>query len=470
MDLAREILELVEQRCEQSAVKGDEDLRKRYQGWVWAMKANIAHHLAQLGWNEPLAKECILSVIKKSPHSSNYLYTFAYVKMVFAARADPPRFEEIRDAKRMLEEAQSRNRKKARDLNTTGFGRQALADTFVSSKPQRPEVGTMLRPLLMALSKVLLLLAALHSSAGYADSGAPTTRAQGVEQGIRRGMAWIDAHPASLADTGLLETLEELITFYLLKNHSKDASDQAYYRSQVEQRQRAIVPYIAAQAKTRDYLEDDWSPVIYLLAAHIMDRFGQDISGYRVIIQDILAHYAALYTPSASAQLWTALYLERLGYVPPPPGAGALKRSRLVTELSTHELMNRLDSTARKGGNEAEDTAAISDLIHEVFALTDFGALAPPVLIAQHRPYFTKLFGRALQWASAGNGIDILAELLICTELLHLQEGASQSRAVDVLLQNQREDGTFGPIPLPRSNPYRHGVLTSVVALSFARH
>ena len=44
-------------------------------------------------------------------------------------------------------------------------------------------------------------------------------------------MAWIDAHPASLADTGLLEPLEELITFYLLKNHSQDAAAQAYYHS-----------------------------------------------------------------------------------------------------------------------------------------------------------------------------------------------------------------------------------------------
>ena len=192
------------------------------------------------------------------------------------------------------------------------------------------------------------------------------------------------------------------------------------YHSQVEQRQRAIVPYLAAQAKTRDYLEDDWSPVIYPLAAHIMDRFGQDISGYRVIIEDILAHHAALYTSSVSAQLWTALYLKRLGYVPPPAGSSALKRSRLVTELSTHDLMNRLDLAVRKGGNQAEDIAAIYDLTHEVFALTDFGALAPPAFIAQHRPYFNKLFDRALQWASAGQAVDILAELLICTELLHL--------------------------------------------------
>jgi hypothetical protein len=110
----------VEKRREQIAVQNDEGLRKLYQDRVWEMKANIAYHLAQLGRNEPRAKEYIWSVMKEAPeHLDNYagyLGTYAYVKMVYAARADPPRFEEIRDAKRMLEEALSRNGQEACSL------------------------------------------------------------------------------------------------------------------------------------------------------------------------------------------------------------------------------------------------------------------------------------------------------------------------------------------------------------------
>jgi hypothetical protein len=288
-----------------------------------------------------------------------------------------------------------------------------------------------------------------------------------IDRAIARGQAWIEANPANFAETGLLEVVEELIAFYLLNNHSDDAGDQAAYREQVRMRQRAIVPYNGDNAKTLSYRYDPFAALNYLIAAQIVQSFGLDISSYRAIIDDMARHQAQLVPPSVSMQLWSSLYLERLGYSADLSVADLTRQTALATEPQTRALSRMLTDVEATGAGEL--LPALYIMTHEVFALTDFGALPPPALIAASRTDYQRLFEQAVTWATDAASIDILAELLVCVQLLGLDEVPALPRAIELILSYQLADGSFGAVKPDRPNPYRHGVLTAVSALALSR-
>jgi hypothetical protein len=299
----------------------------------------------------------------------------------------------------------------------------------------------------------------------------PATRAESgtIDQAVTRAMAWIEANPASLSETGLLEVVEELIAFYVLNNHSTDPAERAAYFVQVQKRQGLLVPYNESNAKTRLYRDDPFAPVEYVLAAQIMKSFGMDTASYRVIIDDMVSTPALLDSAPVSMQLWTHLYLQRLGYAPAVSIEDLVKRSTLATEPHTQALLRDLTANRSAGYDAAPVVRALYDMTHQVFALTDFGALPPPALISGQRAYCGRLFDEAIAWASNAESIDILAELVVCARLLGLDEVPALPHALNVLIDQQLEDGSFGVTKPDRPNVYRHGVLTSIAALSLAR-
>jgi hypothetical protein len=69
------------------------------------MKLNLAYNLAQTGKSDEVAKWVSSEVWRADPSAPEAMDTYVYVRMVFAARAKPPRFDEICEARDMFEGA-----------------------------------------------------------------------------------------------------------------------------------------------------------------------------------------------------------------------------------------------------------------------------------------------------------------------------------------------------------------------------
>ena len=189
---------------------------------------------------------------------------------------------------------------------------------------------------------------------------------------------------------------------------------------------------------------------------------------YRSIIDDMVANHPDLYPARDTMQLWIAVYMERLGYVTATPVAALLESSTLRRDPHNGTLLNRLELDGDEVSDRQATVQAVYDMTHEVFALTDFGALPAPAEMTAQRDYYAVLFDRAIRWAMKASEIDILAELLVSAHLLGLDDLPSMSAAVDLIVRVQEEDGSFGVTNPDRPNGRRHGVLTSVLALKTA--
>jgi len=71
----------------------------------------------------------------------------------------------------------------------------------------------------------------------------------------------------------------------------------------------------------------------------------------------------------------------------------------------------------------------------------------------------------AIAWARRESAIDVLAERICCAHLLELHDLAAVPAGVQLIIDSQQEDGSFGVTNPERADGRRHGVLTCLLAL-----
>lgn len=110
------------------------------------------------------------------------------------------------------------------------------------------------------------------------------------------------------------------------------------------------------------------------------------------------------------------------------------------------------------------------DITHEIFALSDYGHRDPTPFLSERALRFLRMFlAKGIFMYIEKRQLDILAELIICTNLIDYKDTVIYDMGIDFILEMQRRDGTFGFISrmaeLGRFNLYRHGVLVALWAL-----
>jgi hypothetical protein len=218
-------------------------------------------------------------------------------------------------------------------------------------------------------------------------------------------------------------------------------------------------------ALKKDFKVQPKEYTVFLTVTAIIEKLKIQTIDFRKIIEDQLISDPLLYAQNITNNIWYTVYLKRLGYNPPMSLEILMPQSILQQELDRRLLFQLVNSPINpKYVNPM--TLTTYYLTHEIFALTDFGELPSPPIIANNQAFFSNLFDKTIQWSMAIKHIDLLAELIMCVKMLDLKDVPSLQQGIEFILSNQENNGTFGITNPTLPNIYRHGILVSMMALS----
>ena len=326
------------------------------------------------------------------------------------------------------------------------------------------------------MSPVLTLLALLFGSttavavepvgggALYSDIST-TVQAQTVNRVIDKAMHWLEGHPASIWDNELVEVVEEVMFFYALHSTAGYEAERPYFLREMTSRHRTIEAYLAETGDMQQHLQGDWAALTYPPLVHILSEVGLETDAYRVLIDELISLERHLVPPRNAMRVWITIYLVRLGIVPDSSLQYLLNSSLLQQDPETRVLLDHFTDQAAASQDVHTTIQLVYNMTHEIIALTDFGALPPPPVMAAQRAHYARLVDAAIGWATRASALDILAELVFSAHLLDLGELPALPAAIALIISKQQADGSFGITNPDRPNGVRHGVLTSVLAL-----
>ncbi len=279
------------------------------------------------------------------------------------------------------------------------------------------------------------------------------------QKAIEKALSWVQQYPASFDDGRFVEISEEIITFYLQKKYTDDQREKEHYLEEIKRRIETI-------AANKEFSVQPLEYTMYLCIAAISEKCGLNSSmDFKKTIENQIIPNPQLYPPHITTCIWNTVYLERLGFKPPKTLEEFLPLSTLATE-SNQKLL--YEYTQAKFDQMYVDPMSITiyDITHEIFSLTDFGEIPPPPIFSENQVFFSELFDRSIKWAIVAEHVDVLAEIIMCVKLLHLEDVPSMDRGINYILSRQEEDGSFGVTNPGRKNIRRHGVLVSIMALA----
>ncbi len=301
----------------------------------------------------------------------------------------------------------------------------------------------MYRSLITGLLSLLL-------AAGPALAAAPAAQ----DRAILRGLAWIEAHPASAEDGGFRDLVDEAL-FHLVTRDlpwPPGAPDPAPARRRALQRLAAALQGGAPGDGLLDHYHR-------LLALHLLELAAQPPPRRTALLEAARTALARAPRANPTVRLAVAVLLARLGARPP------LDPRRLLPGSFAWRI-------AHVGGGQVLPTALRGHpylyyaLVHEIAVLTDFGRLPPPAWMARGRAPLLAVLREGLALTRTSGNRDLLAELLLSWHILRGDPQApAVRRALDDLIQSQRADGSWGRQTPHRDNALRHAVQTATAAL-----
>ena len=338
----------------------------------------------------------------------------------------------------------------------------------VPSSPAAGGVVRLRRGACRSLLALVFILAApaLGSGSTPAAAGPMETAAEtDVAAAITRGLAWIERHPATLQDGGLIDIVDEGVAFLVLRNLSRRLGDRSRFAAALRARLTALEQLPAFEAwvyAPQKTLIDHYHLV---LTAHLTQLAGQPSAFQPIIVEQ--AQRALLATPRASptVRLTIAAFLDYLHEAPAARLDGLLASS-LVAQVARAGLP-ALPLPAQ-GTEDAWNmtTLLLSALVHEVIALTDFGRRPPSPWLAERRAALLPSLVDAVHWARAERNLDLACELVMTARFLGAPLHAELHGLKDELIASQQPDGDWGASPTtPRQNQVRHTVLTATATL-----
>lgn len=309
---------------------------------------------------------------------------------------------------------------------------------------------------------LVLLLAASCLRAEPADSAVSDNADIGTA--ISRGLRWIETHPASLRDGGLIDLVDEGVAFYVFQHLARQPDARRHYATALQHHMASLdaLPEFSQWVRQpRKRLLDHYHLV---LAAWLMQRAGQPSALQADIVRQ--AQHALVTTPSPfpTIPLTIAAFLDHLGEPPAIPMDNLLGAS-LIERIAGGNPPVLYSGNTASAQQRRIVSLQVYALIHEVIALTDFGRLAPPPWLAERRDAVVGFLGEAMHWAMAEGNIDLVAEIIGSLFFLEVPPNAAIHRLLHELVKHQLPDGSWGDLPLDRQNKQRHAVLTATAAL-----
>lgn len=295
--------------------------------------------------------------------------------------------------------------------------------------------------------------------------GTPAVTDDDIEAASARALAWIEAHPASPADGGLTDMIDEAVCFSVLSDLTLSESRRETFSGAFSRRMRVLIRAPAMQR----WVDRPHKPLIehyhLVLAARLSELVGQPSPLLTRIANAAQQALGVARHAPPSVRLTTALFLSRLSAAPAIDLAPLLSNS-LIARLAQDPRLIALPGPQAGAQHKQLATWLVYALVHEVIALTDFGRTAPPPWLAARRDAVSAALLDALPWAAAQHNLDLVAELTVTLHLLGQSFNKALRDALHQLLLSQKADGSWGAsATTARPNKVRHSVLTGSAAL-----
>jgi hypothetical protein len=279
-----------------------------------------------------------------------------------------------------------------------------------------------------------------------------------MDAAIERGLAWVAAHPPSSRDGGLPDIVDEGL-FYLTVDRlsSRETPPASGYRRAFEQ---SLAGLEASPAFERWLNKPSRSLLEHyhlLLAVHLGEIAGKPVASRARVIEDARRTLAASRHEIPTFRLAVAVLLEHLGAGLEVDIDGLLDAG-LVNQVARGE--------AWLFGHPLDYYA----VVHEVAVLTDFGRLPVSPWLMKRREHIAAILQEGARRAVDSGYVDLLAELLLCSDMLGLAMTGELRRGVGFIVASQRADGSWGEQATFRANRRRHAVQTATAALMAYRN
>lgn len=308
----------------------------------------------------------------------------------------------------------------------------------------------------------VLLLATtslLADPVASAVSGATDTGAA-----VSRGLHWIDTHPATLQDGGLIDLIDEGVAFYLFQHLARQPDLRRHYATVFQHHMESLGALPAFSQWVRQPRKRLLDHYHLVLAAWLMQRAGQPSALQADIVRQAQQALVTLSSPFPSIPLTIAVLLDHLGETPAVSMERLLDAS-LIARIASGNPPALNTGSSVSPQQQRSNRLQVYALIHEIIALTDFGHLAPSPWLAERRDAVAGFLGKAMRMASAEGEFDLLAEIIGSLYFLEVPPDATLRTMLRDLVKHQLPDGSWGSLPLDRQNKQRHVVLTVTAAL-----
>mgnify|MGYP001819152548 FL=1 len=308
---------------------------------------------------------------------------------------------------------------------------------------------------------VLLLLSAGSASSGSEET--VTALQENIHTAVARGFRWIEQHPASLEDGGLPDLLDEGLGFLMLSTLSADPVSRDRFAAVFQERMQVLgeMPEFARWAMAGQKRLTDYYHLV--LAAHLMQQAGNPTDLQPVIIaraQQVLA-FSPYCDPTKRVTI--ALFLQRLGEDPGISIERALAASRI--EGIARGTTPPLPAPSADSQQRLATSLHLYALVHEIIALTDFGREPTPQWLAERLQPLNRYLVEAIVWTGRIGNVDLLSELLLSARFIEAPLQEVLPETLQLLLDSQQEDGSWGAYETRRPNKLRHAVFTATTAL-----
>jgi len=310
----------------------------------------------------------------------------------------------------------------------------------------------------------IALLAPVLVAAGGSDSAGRDTATQAqIRTAIARGLDWIEQHPASVADGGLSDVLDEGVGFRVMSTLATDPAARERFAGRFRERMAALgaLPEFVQWVNSGQKGLTDYYHLV--LAAHLLQQAGTPSDQQPVIVAQ--AQWVLTATPRCdpTKRLTIALYLERLDEEPVISLPAALAASRI--ERIARGKPPVLPAASADPPQRLAASLELYALVHEIVALTDFGREPPPPWLEERLEPLRRFLVTAVAWAGEDGNVDLLSELLLTARFIDAPLQALSPDILQRLLSGQQDDGSWGTYQTNRPNKRRHAVFTATAAL-----
>ena len=274
---------------------------------------------------------------------------------------------------------------------------------------------------------------------------------------LERALAWLMTHPADCFDGGRPAICKEIAVLHSVMSTPQLAEWGSKCMPELQQRIERLNTDCGPRLHLHEY--DGM-----LLAGHVARQFNLEFIALAPVAEQLKPWIESVYADRSAAQLlFAGEYFNRL--YPEQAVAINVEQSLVYREYSERKLAQVLAGDVDRNKTRAV-MATISALSQDVCGLTDFGRLAPPAGYLADQEFWGRLCEDGLRWSMQTGDLLTLARVIQLAECLRVAGAVpGLPAAVDLLVEHQRGDGSFGAITCDNPNPYREGVLNAALAL-----